>query len=79
MIFVFYKTIAKTFYLVMLVEVLFHYFYFPPDTHLFLDHLVIVNFIFLCKLHIINIEKKIQATTECGFTLKRYDKNMIRT
>ena len=32
-------------------------FIFPPGAHVFLKYLVIVNFIFLCKLYIMNIEK----------------------
>ena len=42
-----YKTIAKTFFLIF-VEVLY--------ASIFLKRLVIVNFIFLCKLYVINIE-----------------------
>ena len=35
----------------------FFIFIFPTGAHIFLTYLVIVSFIFLCKLYVINIEK----------------------
>ena len=51
------KLQLKHFFCLFLWKYLFLNFYFSPGAHLFLKYLVIANFIFLCKLYVINIEK----------------------
>ena len=53
------NSLIKYFYKFTLVEVIyFLIFIFLPGAHIFLKNLLIANFIFLCKLNLVNIEQK---------------------
>ena len=63
-----YKIIAKTLFSIYFSQSIYYFYFsifiFPPSAHIFLNYLVVVNFIFMWKLHVTDIEKKEEKRKE---------------